>query len=186
MLFGSGGAGAPIFVAQDKEVQWRGEWSDIMRTDVCGTSKSSLACAVRLLLVGRRRNACFHSCSPQVGLLHEVVVELVAVWWLMGLRARRQARILVLGLDNAGKTTILKKLSDEDITTITPTQGFNIKSLMHDGLKLNVWDIGGQKSIRPYWCGTPTCPCIRCQNRDSATQHQVITAAHSKWRVDHH
>lgn len=32
-----------------------------------------------------------------------------------------------------------------------PTQGFNIKSLMHDGFKLNVWDIGGQKSIRPYW-----------------------------------
>lgn len=30
-------------------------------------------------------------------------------------------------------------------------QGFNIKSLMHDGFKLNVWDIGGQKSIRPYW-----------------------------------
>lgn len=33
-----------------------------------------------------------------------------------------QARILVLGLDNAGKTTILKKLSAEDITTVTPTQ----------------------------------------------------------------
>ncbi|KAK3248407.1 ADP-ribosylation factor protein 3 [Cymbomonas tetramitiformis] len=62
-----------------------------------------------------------------------------------------EARILVLGLDNAGKTTILKKLSDEDVTTITPTQGFNIKSLMHEGFKLNVWDIGGQKSIRPYW-----------------------------------
>merc|ERR1711865_79452 len=62
-----------------------------------------------------------------------------------------EARILVLGLDNAGKTTILKKLSDEDIATITPTQGFNIKSLMHEGFKLNVWDIGGQKSIRPYW-----------------------------------
>jgi ADP-ribosylation factor-like protein 3 len=58
---------------------------------------------------------------------------------------------LVLGLDNSGKTTILKKLSDEDITHIMPTQGFNIKSLMHDGFKLNVWDIGGQKSIRPYW-----------------------------------
>ena len=54
-----------------------------------------------------------------------------------------EARILVLGLDNAGKTTILKKLSEEDITTITPTQGFNIKSLVHDGFKLNVWDIGG-------------------------------------------
>jgi ADP-ribosylation factor-like protein 3 len=32
-----------------------------------------------------------------------------------------------------------------------PTQGFNIKSLLHDGFKLNVWDIGGQKAIRPYW-----------------------------------
>jgi len=50
---------------------------------------------------------------------------------------------LVLGLDNSGKTTILKKLSDEDISQIMPTQGFNIKSLMHDGFKLNVWDIGG-------------------------------------------
>ena len=46
-------------------------------------------------------------------------------------------------MDNSGKTTILKKLSDEDITHIMPTQGFNIKSLMHDGFKLNVWDIGG-------------------------------------------
>ena len=32
-----------------------------------------------------------------------------------------------------------------------PTQGFNIKSLTQDGFKLNVWDIGGQKAIRPYW-----------------------------------
>lgn len=59
-------------------------------------------------------------------------------------RNDREARILVLGLDNAGKTTILKKLSDEDISHIMPTQGFNIKSLLHDGFKLNVWDIGGK------------------------------------------
>ena len=41
----------------------------------------------------------------------------------------KEARILVLGLDNAGKTTILKALSEEDISTIMPTQGFNIKAL---------------------------------------------------------
>jgi len=41
-----------------------------------------------------------------------------------------EARILVLGLDNAGKTTILRALSQEDITRIMPTQGFNIKSLV--------------------------------------------------------
>jgi len=66
-------------------------------------------------------------------------------------RDEREARILVLGLDNAGKTTILRALSEEDITHITPTQGFNIKSLIHEGFKLNVWDIGGQSTIRPYW-----------------------------------
>ena len=63
----------------------------------------------------------------------------------------KEARILVLGLDNSGKTTILKAMSDEDATNIMPTQGFNIKSLMQNEFKLNVWDIGGQKSIRPYW-----------------------------------
>lgn len=57
----------------------------------------------------------------------------------------------MLGLDNSGKTTILKKLSDENADNCQPTQGFNVKSLVHDGFKLNVWDIGGQKSIRPYW-----------------------------------
>lgn len=58
---------------------------------------------------------------------------------------------MVLGLDNAGKTTILKAMSKEDYKHVMPTQGFNIKSLMQDNFKLNVWDIGGQKSIRPYW-----------------------------------
>ena len=72
---------------------------------------------------------------------------------LRGLRKgqEKEARILVLGLDNSGKTTILKALSDEDTEDIAPTQGFNIKSLSKDGFILNVWDIGGQKAIRAYW-----------------------------------
>ena len=45
-------------------------------------------------------------------------------------KSEKEARILVLGLDNAGKTTILKALSEEDISTIMPTQGFNIKALV--------------------------------------------------------
>lgn len=54
-----------------------------------------------------------------------------------------EARILVLGLDNAGKTTVIKKLSDEDISQVAPTQGFTVKSLTHGQFKLNVWDVGG-------------------------------------------
>lgn len=42
-------------------------------------------------------------------------------------------------------------ISKQDISTITPTQGFNIKNLTHDKFKLNVWDIGGQKALREYW-----------------------------------
>ena len=63
----------------------------------------------------------------------------------------RELRILLLGLDNAGKTTLLKQLASEDVSHITPTQGFNIKSVQSEGFKLNVWDIGGQRKIRPYW-----------------------------------
>ncbi|KAL3900375.1 MAG: hypothetical protein SGCHY_001383 [Lobulomycetales sp.] len=66
-------------------------------------------------------------------------------------RQDKEVRILLLGLDNAGKTSILKRLADEDVTNIRPTQGFNIKSVSQDGFKMNVWDIGGQASIRPYW-----------------------------------
>ncbi|EOA96085.1 ADP-ribosylation factor-like protein 3, partial [Anas platyrhynchos] len=63
----------------------------------------------------------------------------------------QELRIVLLGLDNAGKTTLLKRLASEEVTTITPTQGFNIKSVHSHGFKLNVWDIGGQRSVRPYW-----------------------------------
>ncbi|KAG2435451.1 hypothetical protein HYH02_011951 [Chlamydomonas schloesseri] len=57
----------------------------------------------------------------------------------------------MVGLDNAGKTTIVKRLNGEDITTISPTLGFNIKTMSFKGYKLNIWDIGGQKTLRPYW-----------------------------------
>ncbi|XP_055087785.1 ADP-ribosylation factor-like protein 3 [Periophthalmus magnuspinnatus] len=63
----------------------------------------------------------------------------------------QEVRLLLLGLDNAGKTTLLKQLAAEDVSHITPTQGFNIKSVQSSGFKLNVWDIGGQRKIRPYW-----------------------------------
>jgi len=42
-------------------------------------------------------------------------------------------------------------MSQEDLSTIMPTQGFNLKSLQQDNLKLSMWDIGGQEAIRPYW-----------------------------------
>ena len=53
----------------------------------------------------------------------------------------REIRILMLGLDNAGKTTIVKRLCGEPIDTISPTLGFNIQTLVHLGFKLHIWDV---------------------------------------------
>ncbi|KAK1940244.1 putative ADP-ribosylation factor-like protein 2 [Babesia divergens] len=68
-----------------------------------------------------------------------------------GKALEREIRILILGLDNAGKTTILKRLNGEDTSLVEPTLGFNIKTLEHEGFRLNIWDVGGQKSIRSFW-----------------------------------
>lgn len=75
----------------------------------------------------------------------------------------KEVRILILGLDNAGKTTILYRLqndSEENIQTI-PTIGFNVEVLQYKNIKFQVWDLGGQTSIRPYWrCYYPNTDAI--------------------------
>ncbi|KAL1994221.1 hypothetical protein VTN49DRAFT_2890 [Thermomyces lanuginosus] len=63
----------------------------------------------------------------------------------------KEMRILMLGLDNAGKTTIVKKIMQEDVNTVSPTLGFIIKTIEFQGYKLNIWDVGGQKTLRSYW-----------------------------------
>ncbi|KAH8815852.1 ADP-ribosylation factor family-domain-containing protein [Xylogone sp. PMI_703] len=63
----------------------------------------------------------------------------------------KEMRILMLGLDNAGKTTIVKKIMNEDVNTVSPTLGFIIKTIEYEGYRLNIWDVGGQKTLRSYW-----------------------------------
>ncbi|KAL5612736.1 hypothetical protein BROUX41_004179 [Berkeleyomyces rouxiae] len=63
----------------------------------------------------------------------------------------KEMRILMLGLDNAGKTTIVKQIMGEDVNTVSPTLGFIIKTIDYEGYKLNIWDVGGQKTLRSYW-----------------------------------
>ena len=52
---------------------------------------------------------------------------------------RKSRKVLLLGIEEAGKSTVSKKLANEDITHTMPTQGFNIKSVLHEGFMLNVW-----------------------------------------------
>ena len=57
----------------------------------------------------------------------------------------------MVGLDAAGKTTILYQLKlDEPVTTI-PTIGFNVETVEYKNISFTVWDIGGQDKIRVLW-----------------------------------
>jgi small GTP-binding protein len=60
-------------------------------------------------------------------------------------------RIIMVGLDNSGKTTILYKLKLGEVVTTTPTIGFNVETLEYKNIKFNCWDVGGQGKIRPLW-----------------------------------
>ncbi|XP_031566427.1 ADP-ribosylation factor-like protein 1 [Actinia tenebrosa] len=64
---------------------------------------------------------------------------------------QKELRILILGLDGAGKTTILYRLQVGEVVTTIPTIGFNVETVTYKNLKFQVWDLGGQTSIRPYW-----------------------------------
>lgn len=57
----------------------------------------------------------------------------------------------MLGLDAAGKTTILYKLKLNQSVTTIPTVGFNVETVTYKNVKFNVWDVGGQDKIRPLW-----------------------------------
>nr|GEY82689.1 ADP-ribosylation factor 2-like [Tanacetum cinerariifolium] len=65
--------------------------------------------------------------------------------------AKREMRILMVGLDAAGKTTILYKLKIGEIVTTIPTIGFNVESVEYKNISFTVWDIGGQDKLRPLW-----------------------------------
>ncbi|XP_053201727.1 ADP-ribosylation factor 6-like [Panonychus citri] len=63
----------------------------------------------------------------------------------------KEMRILMLGLDAAGKTTILYKLKLNQSVTTIPTVGFNVETVTYKKVKFSVWDVGGQEKIRPLW-----------------------------------
>ena len=57
---------------------------------------------------------------------------------------------LMVGLDAAGKTTILYKLKLGEVVTTIPTIGFNVEQVDYKNISFTVWDVGGQDKIRPF------------------------------------
>ncbi|KAJ1359575.1 hypothetical protein KIN20_018341 [Parelaphostrongylus tenuis] len=64
---------------------------------------------------------------------------------------RKACRILMVGLDNAGKTTVLYKLKLGEVIIPSPTIGFNLEQVDYRNVSFTVWDVGGQQRIRTLW-----------------------------------
>jgi ADP-ribosylation factor protein 1 len=65
--------------------------------------------------------------------------------------SKQEMRILMVGLDAAGKTSILYKLKLGELVTTIPTIGFNVECVEYKNVNFTVWDVGGQDRIRPLW-----------------------------------
>lgn len=63
----------------------------------------------------------------------------------------KEYKIVVVGLDNAGKTTTLYKLHLGEVVVTQPTIGSNVEELVYKNIRFEVWDLGGQDSLRPSW-----------------------------------
>jgi len=70
---------------------------------------------------------------------------------LKRLLSGKDMRILMVGLDAAGKTTILYKLKLGEVVVTIPTIGFNVETVEYKNINFTVWDVGGQDKIRPLW-----------------------------------
>eukprot|EP01129_Flabellula_baltica_P011498 TRINITY_DN5048_c0_g1_i1.p1 TRINITY_DN5048_c0_g1~~TRINITY_DN5048_c0_g1_i1.p1 ORF type:complete len:501 (+),score=95.10 TRINITY_DN5048_c0_g1_i1:101-1603(+) len=62
-----------------------------------------------------------------------------------------EKRVLILGLDASGKTTILYRLKLAETVSTIPTIGFNVESVTHNNINFTMWDVGGSQNIRVLW-----------------------------------
>lgn len=75
--------------------------------------------------------------------------------------SNKEVRLLILGLDNAGKTTLLYQMQFPEPKVTVPTVGFNVETVKYENLQFQMWDLGGQSEIRPYWrCYFPNTNAI--------------------------
>lgn len=76
--------------------------------------------------------------------------------------AFQSLHIVMLGLDSAGKTTVLYRLKFNEFVNTVPTIGFNTEKIKLSngtakGISCHFWDVGGQEKLRPLWKSYSRC-----------------------------
>ena len=74
-----------------------------------------------------------------------------SVWKKLFGEDDKEFKILILGLDRAGKTTILERIMGKDEGETVPTIGYNHKEIKINNVTLKAWDLSGQKKMRKIW-----------------------------------
>ena len=77
--------------------------------------------------------------------------NIFANFWNTFASGKKETRLLMLGLDAAGKTTILYKMKLNEVVNTIPTIGFNVETFQYKNIEFNAWDIGGQTKLRHMW-----------------------------------
>lgn len=70
---------------------------------------------------------------------------------LWGLFTNEEHKVIIVGLDNAGKTTILYQFLMNEVVHTSPTIGSNVEEVIWKNIHFIMWDIGGQESLRSAW-----------------------------------
>ncbi|NXF39071.1 ARL5A protein, partial [Nyctibius bracteatus] len=70
------------------------------------------------------------------------------IWRLFN---HQEHKVIIVGLDNAGKTTILYQFSMNEVVHTSPTIGSNVEEIVVNNTRFLMWDIGGQESLRSSW-----------------------------------
>ncbi|NWS45925.1 TRI23 ligase, partial [Probosciger aterrimus] len=112
------------------------------------------------ILLSQVSTACLHceKTLQQVGLSKTSLLNLLLFCVCCFLQDNRvhigpkmEIRVVTLGLDGAGKTTILFKLKQDEFMQPIPTIGFNVETVEYKNLKFTIWDVGGKHKLRPLW-----------------------------------
>jgi small GTP-binding protein len=64
---------------------------------------------------------------------------------------KREMKMIIVGLDSAGKTTILNKMRFDEFTQTAPTIGINTEDIQVRNVSVKVFDLAGQEKMRTVW-----------------------------------
>ncbi|XP_028675047.1 putative ADP-ribosylation factor-like protein 5C [Erpetoichthys calabaricus] len=70
---------------------------------------------------------------------------------LMSIFGNQEHKVIIIGLDNAGKTTILYQFLTKEVVHTCPTIGSNVEEIVVKNTHFLMWDLGGQESLRASW-----------------------------------